>query len=387
MTFASYVFLFVFLPLLLIVFFLIQKFKKKYSIYVIIIFSLFFYVAHSLNYLSLLLITLVINFFLLKVVRKNFFYLILLILLNISILIYYKFFGFLFSANYIFPLGISFYIFNQIAFIIDFYYQRINKPEFVKFFFLIIYFPHLIAGPFLRYNSIISQLRNKEYFDISYDKFFFGLLIFSVGLFKKVILADNLGVYVDNFHIKLEESLNLESVSSWLASLSFSLQLYFDFSGYSDMAIGMSMFFGILLPTNFNSPYKSTNIVDFWRRWHTTLGNYIFEFIYVPISIFLEKRFNFRKKALDSFILTSLPIIFSFLLVGLWHGSGRNNFQTILNFTLFGLMHGFLSIYTHMTKNFCIIKNKFISNFLGTFITFNFVNISFIFSLTLVELG
>ena len=297
------------------------------------------------------------------------------------ILFFYKYLSFFINSTYkTIPLGISFYIFNQIAFIIDCYYLRIKKPEFTKFFFLIIYFPHLIAGPFLRYSPIITQLKNNKYFNLSLEKIFFGLIIFCIGLFKKTVIADHLGIYVDNFHFNLNNKLlSPELLSSWIASVAFSFQLYFDFSGYSDMAIGISMFFGIKLPVNFNSPFKSNNIINFWKNWHITLGKYIFEFIYMPLSVYLERKFFDYKGKIFHSIKTIAPLLITFLIVGLWHGSGRNNFETVINFSIFGLLHGFLYYFNYIIKDYKIINNKILKKIVSIFFTFNLVNFTFVF--------
>ena len=232
----------------------------------------------------------------------------------------------------------------------------------------------------MRYSPIISQLKKDKYFNPSHEKIFFGLIIFCIGLFKKTVIADHLGIYVDNFHLNLNNKLlSPDFISSWIASLAFSFQLYFDFSGYSDMAIGISMFFGIKLPVNFNSPFKSNNIISFWKNWHITLGRYIFEFIYIPLSIFLERKFFDYKGKIFRFIKTIAPLLITFLLVGLWHGSGRNNFETVINFSIFGLLHGFLYYFNYIIKDYKIIKNKILEKIVSVFFTFNSVNFTFIF--------
>jgi D-alanyl-lipoteichoic acid acyltransferase DltB (MBOAT superfamily) len=380
MIFNSYQFLFLFLPISLIIFFILQHFKKEFSIYFIIIISIIFYIETSYENFFLLLGALLLNFYSIKIVKK-FFFLVLLIFLNLFILVYYKYFKFFIDPTYSkIPLGISFYIFNQIVFLIDCYNLRVNKPEFKKLFFLVLFFPHLIAGPFLRYLPIISQLKNKSFFQPSAEKFLFGLIIFSVGLCKKIIFADTLGIYVDNFHFNLElNSPKIGFFVSWISSLAYTLQLYFDFSGYSDMAIGLGMFFGIILPINFNSPYLSTSVVEFWKRWHITLGKYIFEFIYIPLSLFLKKKISANSKFAYNFIIPFISLMLTFLIVGLWHGSGKN-ISSIWNFLIFGGLHGFFSYLNHIFRDINILK-KFtnLKKCISVFLTFNIVNFAFIF--------
>ena len=381
MIFNSYQFLFLFLPISLIFFFIFQQFKKEFSIYFIIIISVIFYIVEaSYENFFLLLGTLLLNFYSIKIVKK-FRFLVLLIFLNLFILIYYKYLKFLIDPTYYkIPLGISFYIFNQIVFLIDCYNSRVQNPQFKKLFFLVLFFPHLIAGPFLRYLPIISQLKNKGYFQPSFEKSLFGLIIFSIGLFKKVIFADTLGAYVDNFHFNLEiNSPKIGFIVSWVSSLAYTLQLYFDFSGYSDMAIGLGMFFGIILPVNFNSPYLSTNIVEFWNRWHITLGKYIFDFIYIPFSFFLNKKLFVNNKFVYNFIIPFFSLMLTFLIVGIWHGSGKN-FSSIWNFLIFGGLHGFFSYLNYIFRDINILE-KFITlkKIVLIFLTFNLVNFTFIF--------
>jgi alginate O-acetyltransferase complex protein AlgI len=383
MLFNSYNFIFLFLPLSILSFYLCNLIKKELAIYVLIFFSVIFYLISSYQYIYLLMLTVFVNFIFVKFTKssKKKFFFFLIIIFNIIIFLYFKFFKFSFDSNYfIIPLGFSFYILNQIAFLVDFYYDKIKNPTFVKFFFLVSFFPHLIAGPFLRYNPIISQLKNNKYFIISLDKFFFGLIIFSAGLFKKVIIADKLGIYVDNFHENLNiSSLEPKFVTSFFASFSYTLQLYFDFSGYSDMAIGIAMFFGIKLPVNFDSPFKSTNIINYWKTWHITLSNYIFEFIYVPIFQFLGRYLSFKSSFINNFFITFFPAVITFVIAGLWHGSGKNGFFGIINFFIFGMLHGIFFYLTHLFKNYEFIKNKYLKKLFGILITFNFVNFALIF--------
>ena len=220
------------------------------------------------------------------------------------------------------------------------------------------FFPQLIAGPILTFNFLVKQFKFKNLKkDLFYDRFPFGIFLISVGLFKKVFIADNLGIFVG---LGFENYYALDFFSSWYLSLSFAFQFYFDFTGYVDMAAGSAYLFGILLPQNFNSPYKSRNLIDFWKRWHMTLTSFLTRYIYFPLAK------NFREFNLTNSLFIILIV---FLISGLWHGPSWL-------FVIFGLMHGIGVIINH------ILKEKFpnfkINYFLSCLITFSYINFTFI---------
>lgn len=339
--------------------------------------------------MPLLIILIFINFFISLNIKSNKPLLISSLFLNLGIILYYKYSIFLkniieekfLHLSFVIPLGISFYTFNQIAYLMDCYNGKIKKPRFINFLFIIIYFPHLIAGPFLRYKSIITQIKNGNYFSISKKKIYFGLIIFTLGLSKKIFIADEIGYYADNFFNSVANGNQPQFLISWLGSLSFLFQLYFDFSAYSDMAIGISLLFGIILPINFNSPLKSTSIIEFWQRWHITLTNLIFEFLYVPIATSLVRFTNFLKindTNINFFTTLIIPLFLSFLIIGIWHGGTSN-------YLYFGLINGCFIILNHIWR--VKIKKKIIINenydikfkFVYWFITFICILISMVF--------
>ena len=372
MLFYSLSYLFFFLPITLIIFFYGDKFKIEKKT-ILIIASIFFYSWWNIYYLPVILTSILINYYLNKNLTINKINkkkcLIYGITLNVLLLIIFKYTDFIilniniiFSSeieylNLPFPLAISFFTFQSIAFLINVYDEEIFDVKLKDFFLFIFFFPQLIAGPIVRYNNMMPQFNNK--FNKEFDKKFFiiGLTLLLIGLVKKVYFAGTLSEFVDHGHNNITE---LEFVSSWLLSLCFTFQFYFDFSGYVDMATGSALMFNIILPQNFNSPFKATSIIDFWQRWHITLTQFLNNFIYNPLLKSL-KNINF----FNSMIIT----LFVFLIAGIWHGPSWN-------FVLFGLFHGFGLVINHLYKKFL---NFNLSKYIYWFLTFNFVNISFIF--------
>jgi len=288
--------------------------------------------------------------------------------LNILILVIFKYADFIiqninvvFSTNidYLnlpFPLAISFFTFQSIAFLVNVYDEEILNVKIKEFFLFILFFPQLIAGPIVKYNNMIPQFNNEDNWPFDKRNFIIGLIILFIGLIKKIYFAGTLSEFVDAGHQNIDE---LKFLSSWLLSFCFTFQFYFDFSGYVDMAIGSALMFNIVLPQNFNSPLKATSIIDFWQRWHITLTNFLNNFIYNPILRSLNN-INF----LNSMIVT----FFVFLIAGIWHGPSWN-------FILFGAFHGFGLIINHIYKKYI---NFNLSKYIFWFLTFNFINISFI---------
>jgi len=289
--------------------------------------------------------------------------------LNVLILIIFKYTDFIIQnvnlllstdigyLNLPFPLAISFFTFQSIAFLVNVYDEEILNVKAKDFFLFIIFFPQLIAGPIVKYNNMMPQFNNEDNWSLNKKNFIIGLIILFVGLVKKIYFAGTLSEFVDIGHENIDE---LKFLSSWLLSLCFTFQFYFDFSGYVDMATGSALMFNIVLPQNFNSPFKATSIIDFWQRWHITLTQFLNNFIYNPLLRSL-KSINF----LNSMIIT----FFVFLIAGIWHGSSWN-------FVLFGAFHGLGLIVNHLYKKYF---NLNISKYIFWFLTFNYVNISFIF--------
>jgi len=206
------------------------------------------------------------------------------------------------------PLAISFYTFQQITYLVDTYRSEIKDVNFLSYILFITFFPRLLMGPITRYNEVMPQLELTQQKHIDYRNMSLGLLLFFVGLCKRVVIADTFGIYTD---LGYSSTQSLTLVEAWITSLSYTFQIYFDFSGYTDMAIGTAYFFNIKLPLNFNSPYLAVNIQDFWRRWHITLSRFLRDYIYIPLGGNRKGEF-----------LTYFNIMITFLIGGFWHGAG-----------------------------------------------------------------
>lgn len=349
MLFNSYLFLFVYLPIALIgSYFLIYYFKSGVTPW-LLIFSLIFYGWWNPNYLILLIASIVFNYLISKLLIKNerLFYkktfLILGIVCNLGALFYFKYMNFFIQnfntvahthfnyLNIILPLGISFFTFTQIAYLVDTYQGKVKEFNFINYSLFVTYFPHLIAGPIIHHSDVMPQFKKivaiKQFPFMRY--FIIGLSIFIIGLFKKVCLADTIAPKVNYIFDLPGKGYDLSFVDAWIGAIGYTLQLYFDFSGYSEMAIGLSYMIGIKLPVNFNSPYKAINIIDFWRRWHMSLSRFFRDYLYIPLG---GNRHGSFHKYMNLFIVM--------VVVGFWHGAGWT-------FILWGIYHGTLLILNH----------------------------------------
>ena len=258
------------------------------------------------------------------------------------------------DKNIVLPLAISFFTFQQIAYLVDSYKKQTKQYDFLNYSLFVTFFPQLIAGPIVRHYETIPQFNNLKTKVLSYKNLFIGLGIFLFGLSKKVIFADTFAIFAN---YGFGNSAHLSFLEGWITSLSYTFQIYFDFSGYSDMAIGLALMFNIVLPFNFNNPYISSNIKDFWRRWHITLSRFLRDYIYIPLG-------GNRKGKTG----TLFNIIITFFLVGLWHGAGWT-------FIVWGLVHGVALCVFNLWSKLNIKLNKFLS----WIITFNFINIAWVF--------
>lgn len=319
MLFSSISFLFFFLPCLLLCYFLVPK---KVRNYVLLLFSLFFYFFGEKNYLFLLIIVCFINYLfgivIEKTQRKTWF--ILGITINVGILFYYKYANFFLDTtfslinqnppflNVVLPLGISFFTFQNISYLCDVYKRKVtSQKNFFTYAMYITLFPQLIAGPIIRYQDVNKELKTRKETITNFSK---GVTRFIIGLAKKVLLAD--GMYF--FSTKLLES-NMSFLSYWLVAIGFMLQIYYDFLGYSDMAIGLGKMFGFHFKENFNYPYIATSITDFWRRWHISLSSFFKDYVYIPLGGNCTTKI---KNIRNLFIV--------WLLTGFWHGASWNFF-------------------------------------------------------------
>lgn len=372
MLFYTLPYLAVFLPFSLILFFS-SKYLKIDNKIILIFLSLFFYSWWNIYYLPVILISIIFNYFISKKIiseiKKKKFFLFLGIFLNILLLGIFKYLDFIIeNINFIFslnisllnlpfPLAISFFTFQSITFLINSYDEEIINLKAKDFFLFIVFFPQLVAGPIVKYNHMMPQFKNENNWVFNKRNFSIGLIVLFIGFVKKVYFADTLSTFVDTNYENLDK---IDTYLAWLVSLCFTFQFYFDFSGYVDMATGSAIMMNIYLPQNFNSPYKSTSIINFWQRWHITLTHFLTNYIYSPIL---------RSFKNINFFNSMVSILVVFLIAGLWHGPSWT-------FVIFGAFHGVGLIINHSFKNYVNYK---IPNLVSWFITFNFVNISFVF--------
>ncbi len=375
MLFNSYEFIFAFLPITFIVYFYLLNKRLIVGAKGFLVFaSLFFYSWWNIAYLPLILGSMLFNYVIgnilnnkekkTKISKKSI--LIVGIVFNLSLLGYFKYADFFIEnlnlaldlsinqLNLLLPLAISFFTFQQIAYLVDSYRQETKEYDFLNYALFVTFFPQLIAGPIVHHKEMMPQFASKWNLVKKYKNIWLGLFIFSIGLFKKVVIADTFAVWATHGFDKAE-TLNL--IEAWATSLSYTFQLYFDFSGYTDMAIGAALLFNIKLPINFNSPYKALDIQDFWRRWHITLSRFLRDYIYIPLGG--NRKGSFR---------TYNNLMATFILGGLWHGAGWT-------FIFWGFLHG-LALAIHRVWQSFGIK---LPTVLAWFITFNFVNIAWVF--------
>ncbi|NKB57199.1 MAG: MBOAT family protein [Alphaproteobacteria bacterium] len=352
MLFNSYVFILLFLPITFLVYHSLRKLSTNdASIKFLVLASIFFYGWWNYRYVALIIASILLNFVLgLAIskkenasIRKSF--LALGITLNLAALGYFKYFNFfvenwntligteapLFSIAL--PLAISFFTFQQIAYLCDVYTGSAKEYRFTHYCLFVTFFPQLIAGPIVHHREMLPQFSQSTRFSKLLPSITMGIAIFSIGLIKKSVLADGIAAYsTPLFNAALAGEV-ITFFDGWFAALSYTLQLYFDFSGYSDMAIGAALLFGIRLPLNFNSPYRSLSIIEFWRRWHITLSRFLRDYLYIPIGG--NRGGSSRRYA---------NLITTMLLGGLWHGAGWT-------FVAWGLLHGLYLIINHGWRN------------------------------------
>jgi D-alanyl-lipoteichoic acid acyltransferase DltB (MBOAT superfamily) len=350
MLFNSYPFIFVFLPIVLTGYYLIggQGHHRIAAVWLVAA-SLFFYAWWNPAYLGLIMGSMLFNYAVgvsllghHKALAKKI--VIFGITADLALLAYYKYANFLvdsvnqlFNAHFtlatiVLPLGISFFTFLQIAYLVDTYTHTARQYNFLNYCLFVLFFPHLIAGPLVHHREILPQFAKNESYLFNQRNFTAGLTIFVIGLFKKVILADGTTEYASTTFNLAESGVPLTLVAAWGGAIAYSFQLYFDFSGYSDMAIGLSKLFNIRLPMNFNSPYKSTSIIEFWRRWHITLSRFLKDYLYIPLG-------GNRKGVIRQF----LNLFITMTLGGLWHGAA-------LKFILWGAIHGLLLVINNVWR-------------------------------------
>lgn len=342
MQYNSYLFILVFLPIFLLTYFIGNKITQKCGRFIIILAGLVFYYYAGLDSLKIFAISIVVNYIFAVLINKmqktSKLFLVLVLAANIGLLLCYKFLGFVAATmpedaavtpittaakDLFIPLGVSFFTFQQIMYVVGVYRKELNDINLIDYLAYIMFFPKLIMGPMVEPSELISQINNSELKKVNWDNISSGLKLFSLGLFKKLVLADTFTRGVawgfDNFPAST-------SADMILTMLFYTFEIYFDFSGYTDMAIGISEMINIDLPMNFDSPYKATSICDFWKRWHISLTKFFTKYIYYPLGGNKKGR-----------IRTYVNIMIVFIISGLWHGS---NFT----FLLWGIIHGLLQI-------------------------------------------
>ena len=375
MLFNSYEFIFVFLPLsFFIYFFLLEKRLITGAKGFLVFTSLFFYSWWNVAYLPLILSSMLFNYVVGNSLNENFKkiripkqnLLAFGIIANLSLLGYFKYTDFfLENFNLAFdgsipllhlalPLAISFFTFQQIAYLVDSFRGETAEYDFLNYALFVTFFPQLIAGPIVHHAEMMPQFASKWNLVKNYKNIAMGIFIFSIGLFKKVVIADTFATWAT---AGFDHAEVLNFLEAWATSLSYTFQLYFDFSGYTDMAIGAALLFNIKLPINFNSPYKAFDIQDFWRRWHITLSRFLRDYIYIPLGGNRKGSFRMYTNLLATFILG-----------GIWHGAGWT-------FVFWGFLHGMALMIHRGWKQLGFTMPKV----LAWFITFNFINIAWVF--------
>ncbi|GIO15056.1 peptidoglycan O-acetyltransferase [Cohnella xylanilytica] len=373
MLFNSYPFIFLFLPVTAIVYFLLIRFRWVVAAKTwLALASLFFYGYWNVKYIPLILASIVFNYLMGRwlaawsgrSVGQRRAVLIAGLVIDILLLGYYKYANFLLQnvgeltghtyslLQIVLPLGISFFTFTQIAFLVDAYKGKAKEFNFISYTLFVTFFPHLIAGPILHHSEMMPQFDRKRNKVWNWSNAARGVYVFCIGLFKKVVIADTFAI-----HANYGFSKATEFTDSWIAALSYTFQLYFDFSGYTDMAIGIALLFNIRLPQNFNSPYKATSITDFWRRWHMTLSRFLRDYIYIPLG-------GNRR----GFAIANRNLIITFLIGGLWHGAGWT-------FILWGALHGVGQAIQRVWTR----RGRPLPTWFAWFLTFLFINVTWVF--------
>jgi len=382
--FNSYLFIFLFLPACLTGFFVLgRRAPAEAAIFWLVLCSLFFYGWWNPPYLWLIAASIGLNFSVGKAIencRRHSLRRTLLtvgVVLNLVWLGYFKYANFFvdtvnaafrsefFIPPIILPLAISFFTFQQIAYLIDTHRSETQEHNFLHYCLFVTFFPQLIAGPIVHHKEMLPQFLRASTFKLQMDNIAVGSGLFLFGLFKKVILADGFAEYVTPIYSAVDKGVVITFFEGWGAALGYTLQLYFDFSGYSDMAIGLALLFGITLPVNFYSPYRAKNIIDFWQRWHMTLSRFLRDYVYIPLGG--NRRGSSRRY---------LNLMITMLLGGLWHGAGWT-------FVLWGGLHGLYLMINHAWRRLPLFSSSFpgrgVVAWLGQPLTFIAVVVGWVF--------
>lgn len=400
MTFNNPLFIFVYLPITLLGFALLGRFGRRPAIGWLALASIAFYAKWKLSFVFLLLASIAVNFTFSHLIarakprpRLQHWFLIAGVAANLGLLCFFKYLfpslAFLHAHGLlrhdfgavILPLGISFFTFTQLAYLIDLKQGQAEPQSLTSFALFVTFFPHLVAGPILHHKEIMPQFSEERRYGLRADDFALGLTWFILGLFKKVMIADFIAPYASALY-SAPHAAGL--FAAWQGAVFYMLQLYFDFSGYSDMALGLARMFSIRFPYNFNSPFKAPNIIDFWQRWHMTLSRYLTLYLYTPISLALTRRRVLRggsigKKALATIggflSLIAFPTLVTMFLAGVWHGAG-------MQFLVFGLIHGAYLCINHAWRIWIPADsrlNRLLPKPICVLITFVSVTVAFVF--------
>ncbi|MBQ0027187.1 MAG: MBOAT family protein [Lachnospiraceae bacterium] len=376
MLFNSYYFILYFLPVVLLCYYCAHKFGlHKVALAVLSIASFVFYAYDNIYYLALLAGSILVNWLVAYLINRQKgsevpikkVLMIAGIVIDVAVIFVFKYYDFfienmnaLFKADFnlrhiILPLGISFFTFQQISYLVDTYRGETADYSFIEYVAFVSFFPQLVAGPIVLHSELITQYRDESRWKISSENFANGLYVFAMGLFKKVIIADKFGQVVTWGWADISSR---TSMDMFLVMLFYTFQLYFDFSGYCDMAIGIARLFNLELPVNFNSPYKAVSINDFWKRWHMTLTRFLTNYIYIPLG-------GNRKGKVRTYI----NIMIVFLISGIWHGANWT-------FILWGVLHGILQVLNRLFKKLWDKLPKWIA-WLCTFLVVNLLWVMF----------
>jgi D-alanyl-lipoteichoic acid acyltransferase DltB (MBOAT superfamily) len=356
MTFNSYVFLLVFLPIVVAGYYLLTRLVQSQTpaLVWLLLASLVFYGSFGAGYVLILAGSVLLNFLLALWMgrlpaesRQRRLVLIGGIVANLLALGIYKYTGFLAdnvnallgthlsALAVIYPIGLSFYTFVQIGFLIDAYVGRVKRLTFLRYAAFGTFFPYVTAGPIVRQNEILDQFDTPVRERTGTSRVVIGMTMFAMGLFKKAVLADSVAPFVNTLYAAAAGHAAIGPANAWVGAIGYTLQLYFDFSGYTDMAIGLGYTLGLRLPLNFNSPLKATSVVDFWRRWHMTMTRFFTDYLYTPTAMGMMRRAVRRRYSEPVRVLAvlCLPVVVTFVMVGLWHGAGWG-------FVIWGVIQG-----------------------------------------------
>lgn len=370
MVFTSFQYLLAFLPIVIVLCLFIKRFSHNAVIIFLIIASFIFYGTWNPKYLILLIGSILFNYSVGKVIEKSDSKKLVLIAgvcCNIALLGYFKYTNFfvdsfnaIFRSNYIIehivlPLAISFFTFQQIAWLMDKYHGESPECTFLEYCCAVSFFPHLIAGPIVQYHDLIPQLQSRKSFTLDWKNILNGCILISAGTFKKIIIADTLAFFASKW---FGDPSDLNALQAWFGLFAYTMQIFFDFSGYCDIALGSALLLGIRLPINFNDPYRSYSVRDFWRRWHITLGYFLAKYVYIPLG---GSRKGIRRTCINLLIIMFIS--------GFWHGAG-------VCFILWGLWHGVGMVVNRLYEHF---ELKLIPKRLCAPLTFLFTSLAWVF--------